>query len=41
VIAKLAFVHASIHAQAGRHADVKSGIRAMIASLRRRTALSR
>jgi hypothetical protein len=40
VIAKLAFVHSSIQAQAGRRNDIKSGIRAMIAGLRRRTALS-
>ena len=40
VIAKLAFVHAGIHAQAGRQTNSNSGIRAMIASLRRRTAIS-
>jgi hypothetical protein len=40
VIAKLAFVDARIHAQAGRQSKSNSGIRAMIAGLRRRTAIS-
>jgi hypothetical protein len=39
VIAKLAFVHARIHAQAGRQTNSSSGIRAMIAGLRRRTPI--
>ena len=39
VIAKLAFVHAGIHAQAGRQTNSSSGIRAMIAGLRRRTPI--
>jgi hypothetical protein len=40
-IAKLAFVHEQIHAQVGRTAASDSGIRAMIAGLRQRTAPAR
>jgi hypothetical protein len=40
VIAKLAFVHERINAQAGRQTKSNSGLRAMIAGLRRRTAIS-
>src|SRR5262249_28120276 len=39
VIAKLGFVHARIHAHAVRQTDVKSGVRSILASLRRRTVL--
>jgi hypothetical protein len=40
VIAKLAFVHERINAQAGRQTRSNRGLRAMIAGLRRRTAIS-
>jgi hypothetical protein len=36
-IAKLAFIHEQIHAQAGRETPPDSGIRAMISGLRQRT----
>jgi hypothetical protein len=39
-IAKLTFIRTCIHTQAGEQTDFNSGIRAMIASLRRRTATS-
>jgi hypothetical protein len=39
-IAKLTFIHACIHAQAGRQTASNRGIRAVIAGLRRRTAIS-
>jgi hypothetical protein len=39
-IAKLTFIHACIHAQAGPQTDSNRGIRAVIAGLRRRTAIS-
>jgi hypothetical protein len=39
-IAKLTFIHACIHDQAGRQIDSNRGIRAVIAGLRRRTAIS-
>jgi hypothetical protein len=39
-IAKLAFVHERIHAQAGRATPPDSGIRAMISGLRQRTGLA-
>jgi hypothetical protein len=39
-IAKLAFIHACIHAEAKWQAKANSGIRAIIAGLRRRTAIS-
>ena len=38
-IAKLAFVHERVHAQAGRSAAPDHGIRAMISGLRPRTGL--
>jgi hypothetical protein len=39
-VAKLTFIHACIHDQAGRQVQANRGIRAMIARLRRRTAIS-
>jgi hypothetical protein len=39
-VAKLTFIHARIHDQAGRQVQSNRGIRAMIARLRRRTAIS-
>jgi hypothetical protein len=40
-IAKLTFIHACIHGQAAWQTDANSGIRAMIAGLRRRSAISK
>jgi hypothetical protein len=39
-IAKLTFIHACIHAQAAWQTEADSGIRAMTAGLRRRSAIS-